>query len=196
MATKPTTKNVADFFKANMDFQRFARLTKALGSQLNDAQLRFLKAMVFEQSVEEYSNGKIKYVGEEGCDFVIPSLNDVRIEMKYNEGALYTSSRKILREETGTIKLMNSMGTNTHKTLPASYADYLIFVGNQGAALFDKNTVKDSINPQGDGLIANIKTAKGIILSTPAQMNSGTQQEIDFIQGLKSYIKTYINSVK
>jgi hypothetical protein len=192
---KPTKIDVSDFFKAKMDFPRFARLTKALGNQTNDAQLRFLKAMIFEQSIEEYSNGDIKYVGEEGCDLIIPSI-DARVEMKYTEGALYTSSRKKLREETGGIKLMNSMGTNTHKVLPAGYADFLIFIGNQGAILFDKPTLAAHLTPGGDGISANIPTSKGIILATPKEMSSGNQQELDFIHGLNNYIKTYIRSIK
>jgi hypothetical protein len=49
--------------------------------------------MIFEQSIEEYSLGSIKYVGEEGCDLIIPSLN-ARVEMKYVEDALYTLSKK------------------------------------------------------------------------------------------------------
>jgi hypothetical protein len=190
-----TKKDVANFFKAKMDFARFARLTKALGNQANDAQLRFLKATIFEQSIEEYSNGEIKYVGKEGCDLIIPSIN-ARVEMKYTEGALYTNSRKELREQTGGIKLMNSMGTNTHKVLPVGYADYLIYIGNQGAILFDKDTLKQHIVSGGDGITANIPTNKGIILATPKEMSSGNQQEVDFIQGLKNYIKTYINNVK
>lgn len=191
-----TIIEVADFFKKNMDFKRFARLTKALGDQLNDAQLRFIKALVFEQSMEDYSKGKIKYVGKEGCDLIIPELNDAKVEMKYVEDALYTSKRKELREHTGGIKLMNSMGTNTHKSLPPNYADFLIFIGNQGAMLFDRKTLSAHIDPGGDGISANIPTNKGIILATPEQMTFGNQQEVDFIQGLQKYIKTYVSNVK
>lgn len=191
-----TKEDVANFFKAKVDFPRFARLTRALGDQANDAQLRFLKAMIFEQSIEEYSNSEIKYVGQEGCDLIIPSLNDARVEMKYVENALYTPSRKELREQTGGIKLMNSMGTNTHKVLPPNYADYLIYVGNQGAILFDKITFEQHIISGGDGITANIPTNKGIILATPNEMTGGNQQEVDFTQGLKNYMKTFINNVK
>ena len=126
---KTKKQQVADYLKFNVDWARFARLTRALGNQANNAQFRFLKATIFEQSIEEYSKGKIKYVGQDGCDHIIsqPTLS-ARIEMKYTEGALYTTSKKLLRESTGGIKLMNSMGTNTHKTLPATYADFLLFV--------------------------------------------------------------------
>ncbi len=191
-----TSQNVADFFRTNMDFSRFARLTKALGDQVNDAQLRFIKALIFEQSIEEYSSGKIKYVGEEGCDLIIPALGNAKVEMKYVENALYTTSRKQLREQTGGIKLMNSMGTNTHKVLPAGYADFLIFIGNQGAMLFDRATLDAHIDPGGDGISANIPTSKGVILSTPAEMNASNQNEVDFIQGLHTYIRNYIKNVK
>lgn len=192
----PTTKEiVADFIKTNMDFKRFARLTKALGKQANDAQLRFIKAMIFEQSMEEYSKGTIKYVGEEGCDLIIPKIN-ARVEMKYMETALYTTTRQELKERTGNIKLMNSMGTNTHKALPTNYAEYLIYVGNQGAMLFDRATLEQHVISGGDGITANIPTNKGIKLATPIEMSVGIQQEVDFIQGLRNYIKTYINNVK
>ena len=190
-----TKEDVANFLKSKINFARFARLTTSLGHQANESQLRFLKARIFEQSIEEYSNGEIKYVGKEGCDLIITSL-DARVEMKYTEGALYTSSRKELRKQTGSIKLMNSMGTNTHKVLPAGYADYLMFIGNQGAILFDKATLEQHVVSGGDGMTANIPTNKGILLATPKEMIAGNQQEVDFIQGLINYIKIFINTVK
>jgi len=186
---------VAEYIKTHMDFPRYARLTKALGKQTDAAQLRFIKALIFERSVEIYSKGRIKYVGEEGCDLYIPAL-EVRGEKKYTEDALYTPKKKILREKTGNIKLMNSMGTNTHNKLPEAYADYLIFIGNQGAMLFSKETLEEHLNVGGDGISANIPTEKGVLLASPEIMNSDDQKEIDFIDGLMKYIDTYIQSVK
>jgi len=194
---KSKKQQVADYLKSNVDWARFARLTRALGDQANNAQFRFLKATIFEQSIEEYSNGKIKYVGQDGCDHIIstPTLS-ARIEMKYTEGALYTASKKTLRESTGGIKLMNSMGTNTHKTLPATYADFLLFVGNQGAMLFDRATIEEHITPGGDGITANIPTKQGIIIATPDDMDAGDQPEVDFIDPFDSFIKSYIRNIK
>lgn len=192
---KTKKQQVADFIKSNMDWARFAKLTQALGDQANNAQFRFLKATIFERSIEKYSNGKIKYLGEEGCDHIIPEL-DVRIEMKYTEGALYTPSKKLLRESTGGIKLMNSMGTNTHKVLPSTYADFLLFVGNQGAMLFDRATVAAHIKPGGDGITANIPTKQGIILATPKEMDAKGQSKIDFINPFDSMIESYISNIK
>jgi len=194
---KTKKQQVADYLKSNVDWARFARLTRALGDQANNGQIRFLKATIFEQSIESYSKGKIKYVGQDGCDHVIsePDL-DARIEMKYTEDAVYTPSKKQLRARTGGIKLMNSMGTNTHKVLPATYADFLLFVGNQGAILFDRGTVASHITPGGDGIVANIPTKDGIIIATPKEMDAGDQFKVDFTGAFNSMILDYIKNVK
>jgi len=188
-------QKVADYINTHMDFPRFARLCVALGSQVNDAQLRFIKALVFERSMEQYSKGKIKFVGEEGCDLIIPELN-VRVEQKYTEDALFTPKKKTLRENTKSIKLMNSMGTNTHNKLPETYADYLIFIGNQAAMLFSKQDLEQHLQVGGDGISANIPTRKGILLASPIDMDANNQTQIDFISGFMKYIDSYIQSVK
>ena len=194
---KTKKEQVADYLKFNVDWARFARLTRALGDQANNGQIRFLKATIFEQSIESYSKGKIKYVGQDGCEHVISDPNlDARIEMKYTEDAVYTPSKKQLRARTGGIKLMNSMGTNTHKVLPATYADFLLFVGNQGAILFDRTTVAAHITPGGDGIVANIPTKEGIIIATPKEMDAGDQSKVDFTGAFDSMILDYIKNVK
>lgn len=192
----PTAQQVADFLKSNMDFARFARLTRALGDQVNDAQLRFIKAWIFEKSFEPYSGFTINYVGQVGCDLIIPSI-DARVEVKYTENALYTTSKKILREGTGKIKLLNSHGTNTHKVLPANYADFLIFIGMQGAILLDKTVISKYIDPKGDGILTqDIPVNEGIIIADPTIMTGDNQQEVDFIKGLIQYIDSYIQGIK
>lgn len=194
--TNTNLTQLAQYITQNMDFARFARLTRALGNQANTEQLRFFKAMIFEKSMETYSQGRIVYVGQEGCDLLVPALGGARVEMKYVEGALYTTARRTLRESTGGIKLMNSMGTNTHKTLPANYADYLIYIGCQGAMLFDRATLEAHMVAGGDGITANLPTSKGILLAGPDVMTPGTQQEVDFLGTLMNFLDTYISSVK
>lgn len=194
--TTITKEQVADYLKEVINFGRFARLSKALGNQLNTEQLRFFKSFVFEKSLEPYSNNSLKYVGQDGCDFLIPSLDNTKLEMKYTENALFTPRRKELRESTGGIKLMNSMGTNTHKTLPQNYSDFLIYVGQQGAMLFDKPTLEIYLKITGDGIFANIPVDKGILLAGPDTMNSDNQQEVDFIDGLLKYVDSYIANIE
>jgi len=186
---------VATYFKDNMDFCLLHKLGLALGTQLNERTLRFLKSMFIEFSFEEYSNNTVKRVNEKGCDLIIPALNNARVELKYTEDALYTPVKHQLRKSTGAVKLMNSMGENIHKTLPDTYADYLMVIGLHGAILFDKETIEQYITVAGDGISANIPTNLGIILATPLEMK-GNQSEIDMLNELETSIRSYIKKVK
>jgi hypothetical protein len=142
-------------------------LVKSIGNQFNDAQWRFLKAIIFETSIEKFSGGHIKYVARKGCDFIIPELNNVTVEMKYVEDALYTAKGRVLRAKTKSLTLMNSKGTNVHKSLPSDYADYLLVVGQLGGALVDKATLSEYIEINGDSISATIPTEKMKLLFTP-----------------------------
>lgn len=189
---------LASYIQQNVDFPRFSRLTQALGHQANGAQLRFLKSLIFEKSIEVYSNKTMIYVGQEGCDFIVPTFN-AKVEMKYIEDALFTPSKKTLKETTGSIKLMNSMGTNSHKSLPVNYADYLMFVGRQGAMLFDKQTINQKIsnsNIGGDGISVDLPTNLGYPLAGPKEMVLGTQSEVDFLKPLMNFLDSYIDNIK
>jgi hypothetical protein len=192
--TKPTLTDVAEFLKISVDWPRFARLTKAIGTQLDIGQLRFLKSRIFEKSLVPYSNNTLQYIADKGRDFYIPKL-DIYLEMKYIENAIYTPARKILKKTTGNIQLMNSHGTNSHKVLPSTYADFLLFVGNQGAMVFDSLTLGPHINPKGDGIIADIPINKGVIISSPKEMTGNGQKEIDFLKGLDKMIEDFIRNV-
>jgi hypothetical protein len=158
---------VATYLKTHVRWQSFVNLVKSIGNQFNDAQWRFLKAIIFETSIEKFSGGHIKYVARKGCDFIIPELNNVTVEMKYVEDALYTAKGRVLRAKTKSLTLMNSKGTNVHKSLPSDYADYLLVVGQLGGALVDKATLSEYIEINGDSISATIPTEKMKLLFTP-----------------------------
>lgn len=190
-----TTQQIADYLKANVNWGRFARLTKAMGPQLNTEQLRFLKARVFEKSIEQFSNKTLTYVAQDGCDFLIPALNNTRLEMKYTEGAIYTTKKRELRGHCS-IKLTNSMGTNTHAVLPPHYADFLMFVSDCGAIVFDKPTLIAHSTSGGDGIHAKVPTALGIIVADPTTMDPGNQVEVDFIKQLDKSVEVYASRIR
>ena len=205
--SKIVTKNdVALYFKTHTDFPRFARLVSAIGNQLNDAQLRFIKALIFESSIQCYSQQKITYIGNVGCDLIIPELNNARVEMKFEDSAVFTDKGKNLKP-TITAKLMNSLGTNGHKDLPDDYADFLIVIGSTGAILFDKETLREKevdndgieqfkyLKFSGDGISLRIHSSRGIVLANPLTMVP-SNNHLDFIDGLTQYIHKYINSVQ
>ena len=191
-----TTKEVADHLKSNIDWQRFVNLCVSIGDQLNDAQWRFFKAVVFENSMEAYSDGSVEYVGEEGCDLLV-TLNGqvVRVEMKYTEHALYTAKGKLPRANSQKITLMNSKGSNTHKSLPVNYADFLLVVGVRAAALVSKSTLKQFININGDSIDASIPTNKMEFVFTPDTVTESTVTVLNLREELNEAVRRTLQKV-
>lgn len=158
----------------NIDWQMFHNSCKSIGKEFNSPQWRFLKAIILEKAVSKYSNGMLRYVGEEerGCDFVIESLNHVKIEMKYTEECLFGGREKSLKKITKQITLLNSRGTNTHTNLPETYSDYLLIVEMNGAAIIQKEALKEFVVSNGDSLSAKIPTDKLHIIFSPRDIDT------------------------
>lgn len=185
-----TAQQVATHLKTNVDFVRFSKLVHALGPQLNTEQLRFLKARILEKSLEQYSNGVLKYVATDGCDFLLPQLDNTKMEMKFANGALFGKKGK-MRKNTSII-LMNSMGNRQYHELPDAYADFLLFVSDSGAVLFDKPTLSKHLIPSGDSITATLPTELGIVIADPTTMAPGQSQAyIDFIKQLDKSVEAY-----
>lgn len=158
---------------ANIDWQKFHNLCKSIGTDFNSPQWRFLKATILEKAVAKYSNGMLRYVGEEerGCDFMIESLNNVKVEMKYTEECLFGGKDKKLKKTTKQITLLNSRGTNTHANLPETYSDYLLVVEMSGAAIIRKEELQEFVVSNGDSLSAKIPTDQLQIIFSPRDIN-------------------------
>lgn len=186
---KVTSQDVASYLKKNVDFSRFSRLTHALGNQLNDKQLRFLKARILEKSLEIYSNGHLEYIAVNGCDFLLSKLNNVRLEMKFSENGIFGKRGKMTPNTS--IILMNSMGSNTYKKLPDDYADFLLYVTKYGAIIFDKATLSQHISANGDGITARLPTQLGTVVADFSNLSESTHAHRDFIQALDSAIEDY-----
>ena len=189
-----TTIEVADYLRANIDWPRFARLTKALDKQLNAGQLRFLKARLFEKAIEKYSNGTLQYVDQVGCDFIMIGFHNIRLEMKYTADGIYTPAKGELTKSCK-IKLTNSNGTNTHLTLPAYYADYAMFIGMRSAILFDKNTLNAHLTSDGDGTYAVVPPSLGTMIADKNVMTGDNQLEADFIKQLDKSLEIYASNI-
>ena len=158
----------------NINWQKFHQLCVMIGSELNDAQWRFLKAVFLERAVSNYSDNKLVYVGNDkkGCDFIVPSLDNLKIEMKYTTEALFTGKKECLRENCKAITLLNSKGTNTHSNLPETYADYLMIVESKGAAVISKQNLKKYVISNGDSLSATIPTNDLTLIYKPNDIKS------------------------
>lgn len=161
---------VIDILKS-IHWQKVHELCVSIGNELNDPQWRFLKAVFLENAVADYSDNMLTYVGdkEKGCDFKITSLDNLKIEMKYTQECLFTMKNKklTLRDKTKQITLLNSRGTNTHLKLPEHYADYLLIVEMNGAALISKEDLQQYVSVHGDSLTATIPTEQLHIIYQP-----------------------------
>ena len=191
------TQNLATHLQLNVNWQRFVNLAASLGDQLNDAQWRFFKAIVFENSMEAYGTG-VEYVGEEGCDLLVDTAwaKKIRVEMKYTEHALFTPKGLKPRDKCQAITLMNSKGTNTHKALPANYADYLLIVGLRGAALVDKATLSKYAQINGDSITAQIPTSELEFVFTPDTVDAPTVTEINLREELNEAVRRTIAKIR
>jgi hypothetical protein len=193
-----STAQLATHLQLAIDWQRFVNLATSLGDQLNDAQWRFFKAIVFENSMETYSDGSVQYVGEEGCDLIVTGDKGqrLRVEMKYTEHALYTPKGATPRAKCQSITLMNSKGTNTHKALPANYADYLLVVGLRGAALVNKATLSKYAQINGDSITAQIPTSEMEFVFTPSTVGVPTVTQIDLREELAEAVRRTIAKIQ
>lgn len=189
-----TMTDVANELKTGIDFARFARQVKALGSQCNDRQWRFAKGLILELSFEMCSTGKLKYVSQLGTDYILVSLNNTTIEFKFEQKPLFGKRGSIAKNINPT--LMNSRGTNKHVALPSTYADYLIYATPNGALLFDKPTVSKHLKVSGDSITGNLPTNTGVILAGPQIMDPVNQTEVDIINPLMNMIRTWAQNIK
>ena len=79
--------------KEDISISDYVNLVYALGSQLNDRKDRFDKSDIIEQSLETYSNGRLKYVDLIGVDHVDTKYN-YNIEFKYVADGIFTKKKK------------------------------------------------------------------------------------------------------
>lgn len=169
---------VASMLKG-IKWQKFHELCVSIGNELNDPQWRFLKAIFLENAVADYSDYLLTYVGdkERGCDFRIPSLGDLKVEMKYTEECLFSGKKMTLKPVTKSITLLNSRGTNTHSALPEDYSDYLLIVEMNGAAIVSKETLQKYVSVHGDSLTAKIPTEELHIVFQPGDITQLTEKK-------------------
>lgn len=141
----------AQHLKSAVDWNRYFRLISVIGDSLNSNKNRFDKSDLLEHSLEIFSGGVVKWIDANGADHLL--LNGTRIEMKYILGSLQGAKGRT-KKTVSSVKLMNSLGTCTHKTLPKNYADYLLISDSHIVCLLDRDTLSRYVVCRGDGLYA------------------------------------------
>lgn len=188
------TAELQEHFVNCINWQRFINLVASVGDQFNDAQWRFLKATIFENSLEEYSDGSVKYVGEDGCDLIVNK--NIRVEVKFIAGGFHTTKKGQLKKHCPIISLMSSQGTNKHKELPKNYADYLLIVSPNSAALVDKKTLNQNISVNGDGISAILPTSVLKFIFSPVDLKKPKVYKINLREEINKAIKCAIKKVR
>jgi hypothetical protein len=160
--------NFADTLKENIQWKQVFKCIVALGPQLDERMLRFLKARFIERAIARLSNDVI-WVNRVGCDH---ELFDVRIETKSGTDLLTNKNNGILKQTNPRItsllslKLNNNQGKSKGKQLPQTF-DWLMIVDQNAVGIIDYATVS---NPEylddstGEGLYLKIPHSRVTIL--------------------------------
>jgi len=144
------TVDLAVWLQNNVDWNKYVTLVKAIGNELNERKLRFDKSDLLERSLELFSDQNLKYVNQEGVDHIGPE--GVTIEMKFTDTCLFTRKTKKKKKFVSDLQLMNSRGSSEGRTLPESYAEYLLICDTDSVAVISKTDLLPYITSAGDGL--------------------------------------------
>lgn len=144
------TVDLAVWLQNNVDWNKYVTLVKAIGNELNERKLRFDKSDLLERSLELFSDQNLKYVNKEGVDHIGPE--GVTIEMKFTDTCLFTRKTKKKKKFVSDLQLMNSRGSSEGRTLPETYAEYLLICDTDSVALISKTDLLPYVTSAGDGL--------------------------------------------
>ena len=156
------TFEYSQYIRANLDRDKFASLIASLGNQLNDRKSRFDKSDLIEQSFEIYSDGKFKWVDEEGRDHR-DFKNSKDLEMKFQQDCLFSSKNKQLKKIVR-VKIKNFLGENKGINIPDP-ADFFIFAQQDAMAVVSY----DDLHPFLIATSSSGKSLDGIYAAIPPE---------------------------
>lgn len=147
------TSVYADELRDVIDRQRYATLIVSLGNQLNRAQDRFDKSDFIEQGVQEFSDGRLEWVDEQGRDFRDQEYG-YDIEFKYESDLMFTPSRK---DKSSSIKpkIKNSLGQNKGTNIP-DMAEFYLFGQQDAMAIVSDDALDEYLVSVPDGIEAHL----------------------------------------
>ena len=127
---------ITQYLIDNVDWNIVFSVMVSLRRKYNTGAETFVKADIVAEAIEDASNGKVIYVNETGCDFIIPELN-ARMEMKSGQNIFPSSGGRY----TTKLKLKNfrSLKNIEDATMTKTF-DYLLIVepNKCGVVSFDK----------------------------------------------------------
>jgi hypothetical protein len=169
-----TIQEVKDYNQQHVDWTKFFSVVDTLGKTMNGQKDRFDKSDIVEMALDAYSNNNILYVNDDGIDHLLLNLYNSKglpttQEMKFVGTLFYkefaverankragNAGRKELRRsgQTISLKLVNSMGQNTHTSLPVGYAEFLLVADNHSIHVIKVSDLTPYLHFGGDGIEA------------------------------------------
>ena len=183
------TKTVTDAFK-DFEWQKIIDYANSL-SDLNDAQLRFIKGLAIELAVEAMSNSDLTYVGKKHKDFDWPSQG-VSVELKSVVSQRMYNKKGQVKTLPG-IRLNNSMGTNKDALDPNNIADWLVAVLKDGAFAVSKQTVLSKAKHCGDGW--DLKLTKNDIVEISGKIEKKNDYDPKLADIIRNAIKQSLSGL-
>ena len=183
------TESVAKELKEDVNWDGFFQLVEDLGSQLNERQLRFLKARLIEMTIAFLSKN-IKWFDEIGWDH---KLRNIRISTKFQKNSITTP--KGMWKKTGRtnyIKLTNTLGSSEGRTLPKTF-DFLMIVDTDCVGLVAHKDI--NAESTGDGLKASIPY-KNLEIVVKNNRKLTKSKDIDIKEKLDAMLKDIILKYK
>ena len=180
------TVELKNWLQRNVDWNKYVTLVDQIGDELNERKLRFDKSDLFEKALELFSDQDLQYVNQEGVDHIGP--DGVTIEMKYSDGCLFTSKKKQPKKHVSDLQLMNSRGSSEGRTLPESYAQFLLICDKDAVAVISKMDLIPYVVDAGDGL----KTSKLPSSSVQYVFKPGEYKPLK-LEESRSYLQAKMN---
>lgn len=162
-----------------LDSSRYATLIQNLGTQLNDRKDRFDKSDIIEQSIEIYTNGRLKWVDDIGRDHH-DTETGYDLEFKYIADGLFTAKRKNPKKDVK-VKLKNSLGKFKSTTIKDP-ADYYMIGQQDAIAIISWEEIKNFLVAVPDGIEAHIPFESLTFVFTPSDVETSSLVDVNYKQ--------------
>jgi len=171
------TTDYATDLRAAINFKNYSNLVFNLGTQLNSPKDRFDKSDIIEQSIEVYSDDRLKYVDLVGRDHTDTDTG-LDLEFKYVADGMFTKKGKAPKK-TVKVKLKNSLGKNKGTEI-SNPADYYMIGQQDAIAIISFEEVKPFLVGVPDGIEAHIPFEELTFVFEPKDVTEQPSIQLDY----------------
>ena len=182
------TKQYAEDLRNSLNYSRYSKLICSLGDQLNERKNRFDKADIIEQSLEVYTNGRLKWVDDIGVDHL-----DTITGKKFISQGMFTARGK-RKEKTKEIKLKNWLGNSAGRTLPR-LADYYVFGQENAIGMISYENVLNHLEYKDDGIVTKVPLERLEFVFTPVDVRNTNKVRYDYISRKREMQRNLIENI-